>query len=339
MSKPSRRVARIAGTPADRPTTAGATPAGAAGGTTGATPAAGTTGSRPPGTRPPAGRTPGTRVGRRDRPRTGYSRRPFWERYRGPLITLAVVAAVALIGAFAIQSTTASSYACSTDWSPGATPSPDPSGSGRLGLVQPDMGREHSVGSPQRYTYCPPASGNHYNRQGLGPIEARLYGPDDPAGPQNWTHNLEHAALVLVYRCGEGDTGCDDATQAELRQLLTDFPDSPVCGVPPGGFGPVIARFDDMAWPFAAIVWGRVLPLETLDRDLVYRFWELEGERSPNMELACVPPSPSPSAPAVPSGSAEASPGASGAPSGSPDASGSAAESAPAGTSPSPAAS
>jgi hypothetical protein len=178
------------------------------------------------------------------------------------------------------------------------------------------MGRQHSVGSPQSYTYCPPASGNHHNRAGQGPIDPNHYGPDDFAEPAGWVHNLEHGAMVLLYRCQEGDPGCEDAAQEQIGDIVADFPNSPVCEVPRDRIGPVAARFDDMAWPYAALVWGRVLPLETLDKELIYRFFEQEGERT-NPEPQCLPASPSVSVPALPSVAPSASTSGSAAPSGS----------------------
>ena len=41
--------------------------------------------------------------------------------------------------------------------------------------------------------------------------------------------------------------------------------------MPKGIVGPVVARFDQMSTPFQAIVWGRVLPLETFDQAQVSR--------------------------------------------------------------------
>lgn len=284
MSKPSRRASRSA------PSVTGARDAGAQ------------RSSSP--TRPA-----GTRAGRRERPRTGYARQSFLERYRTPLIALAVVAVVGLIGMMAIQSASAKSYECTTGpWQPGATPPPEPAGTGDLGLVQPDMGRNHIASTPTRYTYCPPASGAHFNLVDRGPIEPRAYGPDDPVQPAGWIHNLEHGGLVLLYRGQENDPGLTEDVQDQLRTYFAAFPDSPICGIPGGSIGPVIARFDEMQWPFAALVWGRVLPLETIDTELINRFWAQHGERT-NPEAQCAQPTPSPasSGSAAPSGSAPAS--------------------------------
>ena len=166
------------------------------------------------------------------------------------------------------------------------------------------MGATHNVSQQQRYTYCPPASGPHYNQPGvLGPIQPRVYGPDDFTQPQGWVHNLEHGALVLLYKCPGG--ACDDAGQQQLRQFFQSFPNSPVCNIPPGQLSPVVARFDDMAWPYAAIVWDRVLPLQTLDTAAILDFYKTFGDRT-NPEVQCQPASPSagPAVSVAPSGSA-----------------------------------
>jgi hypothetical protein len=79
----------------------------------------------------------------------------------------------------------------------------------------------------------------------------------------------------------------------------------------------VIARFDDMKWPFAAVVWDRVLPLDQFDPAKVLAFYARYGERT-NPEKLCAAPSASPGpsgSEVAPSGSA--GPSASAVPSGS----------------------
>jgi hypothetical protein len=242
------------------------------------------------------------------------------QRHRGTLLTLAGGAAAVLVAGFVFLGATGKSYACSSQWQPEPTPSPSAGQSPRLGYVQPNMGRTHDDRRPQRYTYCPPATGTHINAAGRGPIEARLYGPEDRAEPNGWVHNLEHGGLVVLYKC-EGDA-CEEAGQQRLRELFDTFPASPICAVPKGQIAPVIARFDEMAWPYAALVWGRVLPLESFDATQILEFYRTEGERT-NPEPQCTPasPSPSPGASVGPSGSPGASASASPAASGSPAAS------------------
>jgi hypothetical protein len=250
-------------------------------------------------------------------------------------VTAGALAVVALIVAFVFVGASAKTYACSTIWQPEATPAPSAGASPRAGYLEPDMGRQHiRAGETTRYAYCPPASGDHHNAAGLGPIQARFYGPDELAPPQGWIHNLEHGGFVLLYRCQEGDP-CNDGTFEQLRQFVATFPDSPICALPKGQLSPVVARFDELTKPFAALVWGRVLPLDTLDSEAMLEFFRLEAERT-NPEKLCAAPSPPPSpapsagASASPSGSAAASPSA------SPDASSSASPAASSSPSPSP---
>ncbi len=74
--------------------------------------------------------------------------------------------------------------------------------------------------------------------------------------------------------------------------------------------GPIIARFDQMAWPYAALVWGLVLPLQSLDTDQINAFFAQQGERT-NPEPLCARPTPTPAPTATPGPSASTSPSAS----------------------------
>jgi len=223
-------------------------------------------------------------------------------------IAALAVAAVAI--GFVFLGATSPAYACSNIFNPSATPTVSPGSSTRLGFVEEDMGNSHTVNPPQSYLYCPPASGNHYNVQGLGPIQPRLYKPDDKIGPSNWVHNLEHGALVVLYR--NDSPGATSAGQQAFKQFYDTFPASPICKVAAGVISPVIARFDDMPHPYAALVWGRVLYMDTWDPDLVLRFYATESERLDANGQQVAPPekaycnvTPPPSS--APSGSAAAS--------------------------------
>jgi hypothetical protein len=271
LSKPSRRAARAA----DRSTRTGGSFAG----------------------------DPTTvRVGRRERPRTGYYRRSFFSRYRNWIVGVGGIAAAAVLFGFLFLGATSKTYACSNVWDPKPTASPSAGATPEIGYLQPDMGRLHNATDNQRYTNCPPASGPHYNaKPGVtGPIEPRVYGPDDFTEPQGWIHNMEHGALVLLYRC-DGDA-CSDTGQQRLKDFYQAFPPSPVCNVRGGVIGPVVARFDEMKWPYAAMVWDRVLPLQSLDTAQILAFWQQWGEKT-NPEPQCAQASPSPSGSPAPSGS------------------------------------
>ncbi len=244
------------------------------------------------GLRPTTGAVAGTRVGRRERSRP-VAGATFLERYRTAIIGVAVVAVIAVAGIGVFAASTQPVYACSTEWVPDPTPTPAASAPPQPGYAQPDMGQGHvSNGTTLTYTYCPPASGRHYNGTQTGPISARVYAPEDVVTPQGWIHNLEHGALIVLYR-GDGE-GATEAGQAAMRDFFESYPPSPVCGFQPGtSVGPVFARFDEMATPFAAMVWGRVLPLQTLDTEAILELDRTYGERT-NPESFCARPTPTP---------------------------------------------
>ncbi len=152
------------------------------------------------GTRPRVSTSPtGTaRVGRRERSRIGPKPSAL-QRYRGLLIGAGAIAVVALVGAALFAAASQPAFACSDVWEPSPTAEPAAGSSPQPGYVQPDMGNGHvAPGTPITFTYCPPASGRHYNASGQGPIQPRPYGPDDTVRPQGWVHNLEHGALVVL---------------------------------------------------------------------------------------------------------------------------------------------
>jgi hypothetical protein len=299
VSKRSRRArsaSQSVSEPGNRPANKPATPSG--------TPSAGAAGAaaaqastpRPTTTRPTS-----VRAGRRERARPYAQQKTFFERYRILVIGLVGVAALALITVWAFNSASAAAFTCSSEWVPQPTASPAPGASPQPGYHQEGMGNTHvgaGTGNPGdvTYTYCPPASGNHFVRG--GPITPGFYSPDDVPLPQGWVHNLEHGALVVLYRGGPGDPGLTPEVQQQMQAYFSGLGPSPVCGFPPTqeGAGVVIARFDQMATPFAALVWERALPLDTFDEDAISEFWDVWGERT-NPEQLCTPASPAPGSP------------------------------------------
>lgn len=224
----------------------------------------------------------------RSRPLAYEPEQSFLGRYRNVILGVGAVAVVLVVGGFVLFAANQPAYACETIWTPSAQEQPP---EGRLGATQSDMGRGHlDNGAAQRYPLCPPASGPHYN-QPAAPVASKFYGPGDKIIPQQYVHNLEHGALVVLYSCPEGD--CGDVDQDGLKAFVESFPNSPVCDIPPGGEWPVVSRFDDMPARYAAVLWGRVLYQDELDTDQILAFWQGEGERT-NPEPQCAPPSPSP---------------------------------------------
>ena len=242
------------------------------------------------------------RAGRRETSRYRAQEPTLLQKLRTPALVVIVIAAIGLIAVFAVTTAAQPAYACTTIDTVQAPVD------GELGQVQPDQGNQHvAVGDKVTYPICPPASGKHINNPPRGPIPPRFYGPDDQAVPNGWLHNLEHAGLVLLYSCDKG--ACDPAIQDQLKSVVNGFPNSPVCGTPPGVISPVIARFEQMPTEFAALVWDRVMYMDTLNIQQVDEFYTRYSERIQDGQFAA-PPEPQC---AVPSQSAppSASPGAS----------------------------
>jgi hypothetical protein len=265
---------------------------------------------------PPKGRS-GTRSGPGSR-RVPPPRRSFLERYRTRLLWAGLVVVVAVGAALVYVSFTQKGYVCLTQWTPPSPPSTTaPGATPHLGFFEDDMGRTHVVaGTKVKYTFCPPASGFHYAGVGIGPIAPKLYGPNDTTIPQNWIHNLEHGGLVVLYRCGSGDK-CDDAQQAAFQTFVSTFPNSPICNIPKGQISPVVTRFDDMQFPYAALVWDYVLPLDSFDANQILAFFAQNGERA-NPEPQCSQPTPTPGPTDTPAPTGTPAPAATPAPTSSP---------------------
>jgi uncharacterized protein DUF3105 len=330
VSKESRKSARAArasrrAAGSSRPAeggsgASGSTATSGAGSAPAGSPAAGSTARR-------SGSTAGSRAGRRERART-YRQPTFFERYRTAIISVVAIAIAAIGVGWIFLGSTAAAYTCGQEFNPSPTPTVEPGSSTRLGFVQDDMGRSHAVNQPQNYLYCPPASGSHYNAAGLGPIQPRVYKPEDKVGPPNWVHNLEHGGMVVLYR--NDSPGAKAAGQAAFKTFFDALPPSPICKLPTGAISPVIARFDQMPHLYAAIVWDRVLYLDTWDPSLVNRFYLEESERvDANGDLVAPPEQQcaAPSASVAPGASTDASVAPSTAPSEAPAATPSAAAS------------
>ena len=219
------------------------------------------------------------------------------ERYRGLLVGVGVAAIVVVVVGFLFLGASSPAYACTTVLQPAAPTTAAPGETPRLGQVTRDLGRNHAdTGSNVTYEFCPPTSGSHYNASRLGPIPALFYGKDDTTVPGGWIHNLEHGGMVVLYRCPEG---CGTDAQTSLAGLQQQLPASPLCGFPPGS-SVVVTRFDQLPTPYAAVVWGRVFFLDTLDVGAITTFYGQSADRAPEPQCQqAVPgytPSPGPSA-------------------------------------------
>lgn len=110
----------------------------------------------------------------------------------------------------------------------------------------------------------PPTSGRHTNGQSRygflgGPIVA-----------ESVVHNMEHGAVVIWYQPGDPDLAGD--VNALVRSL--------------GESCLVAGSYAPMSFEVAATVWGRVLPLERFDREVLLEFSrEYRGKKGPEAGL------------------------------------------------------
>jgi hypothetical protein len=172
---------------------------------------------------------------------------------------VAMLAVAGIAGAFLLTSrTSAQAYSCLSQLK-------NPAGlTGSDGFATDSLGQKHvGRGARVSYGFCPPTSGDHFNAPGNGPIQAGYYAPDQAVSPLGWVHNLEHGYVVAVYRCVNGTCPSGDDL-AKLQQFgATGIPTSTArCDGRPKI---VVARFDDMATPFAVLAWDRALMLDTID--------------------------------------------------------------------------
>ena len=256
-------------------------------------------------------RRPGDRA-RRDRARrsprsssAGDPRsRPFLERYRGRSWRPGLVAGLVLVGGFVFAAADLADLRLL-----------DPVQAQRHGR-RPRPGRRTTwAGSTSRparssrYTFCPPASGKHVNRSRPRPDPGPRLRPRRRRGsagldPQPRARRPRPA--LPLRRAAPATT----PARQPLKPFATDFPPSPICQPPAGrdraGRRPVRAD----AGAYAALVWDRVLYLDTLDTAAILRFYTRRKASAATRSRSAPAPSPSPSASpsAAPSASPEPSP-------------------------------
>ena len=135
-------------------------------------------------------------------------------------------------------------------------------------IAIPDEGGGHvAEGEGITYQRYPPASGKHYPVT----LQYGLYeGEDVPEG--YWVHNLEHGAIVILYKC---DQPCPDLVQS-LGDLLDSFPESKW-----GNRKIVIAPYSKMDAPIIAVAWDVQLPLDQFDPQALIDFYSRHVDQGP----------------------------------------------------------
>ena len=109
------------------------------------------------------------------------------------------------------------------------------------------------------YGELPPAGGPHnpcWDDYGIH---------DELLPPENWVHNLEHGAVVLLYECPEG---CD----AELSMLEAFVSERSWA---------LLTRFEGLTTRFAVVAWGYLLMTDELDLDGFEAFYDALAYHAP----------------------------------------------------------
>jgi hypothetical protein len=120
-----------------------------------------------------------------------------------------------------------------------------------------------AIGTHVDYDSNPPSSGPHY------PIWAAYQVWDTPVQREYYVHNLEHGAIVLLYKCADAG-GCPDVVDA-FKKTSDALPDDPLC------FGGVRVRTvitpDPLIdFPIAAAAWGWTYRAECIDLPSLIQF-------------------------------------------------------------------
>lgn len=135
-------------------------------------------------------------------------------------------------------------------------------------IAVPDEGRDHvAEGTDITYQHDPPASGPHYPVV----LQYGLYEGED-VSPGYWVHNLEHGAIVILYKC---DQPCPDLVKA-LGDMLDLFPMSKW-----NNRKIVIAPYSRMESPITAVAWDVQMPLSQFDEQALIDFYARHVDQGP----------------------------------------------------------
>lgn len=140
-----------------------------------------------------------------------------------------------------------------------------------------DYGTHVAEGSLITYDSRPPIGGPHYDRPypSYGIVEHSVL-------PGYWVHNLEHGAIVLLYRC---PTRCPDLV-TQIRSLYAQLKREQN-GL--GGEARLLALpYLDMDHRLAVVAWDHLLELDQFNQEAILRFYARHINRGPEcVNLTC----------------------------------------------------
>jgi hypothetical protein len=145
-----------------------------------------------------------------------------------------------------------------------ADPGPTPS---TPGVAVPNEGWAHvPEGSPTSYANNPPASGPHY------PVWLRYAEYTQVIARGYWVHNLEHGAVVFLYR--------PDAPGNVIPEITAAFrtlPSDPLCGHQRA----LLVPDPDLPWPAAVVAANFVLRADNTSAMVIHDFAVARRGRGP----------------------------------------------------------
>ena len=135
---------------------------------------------------------------------------------------------------------------------------------------EPSLFGHVEEGSPITYRSRPPIGGVHY-----ATWYPRYGVVEEPVLPGYWVHNLEHGAVVLLYKCPDA---CPDLL-AQLRGLYDNIPR----GQNQRHSAPrlLITPYSDQDNLLAIVAWGHKLELNSLDTPRLMDFYDRFVDRGP----------------------------------------------------------
>ena len=147
----------------------------------------------------------------------------------------------------------------------------NPPGSAALVAAVPIQASTHvPVGSQIAYQQQPSTSGPHY------PVTADNGIYTDVVPEAYWVHNLEHGAIVALYRRPTGQEQCPDVSN-RLQTLMEAAPPSERWGV----VKMVGSQYPALTTPYALLAWGRIMPLDEYNQDRMLEFHRQYVDKGP----------------------------------------------------------
>jgi Protein of unknown function (DUF3105) len=120
-----------------------------------------------------------------------------------------------------------------------------------------------AIGTHVQYDSNPPSSGPHY------PVWAAFQTWATPLQREYYVHDMEHGAVVLLYKC-DADGGCPDVV-AGLEAVRAALPDDPLCDKSVR-VRVVITPDPLLDVPIAAAAWGWTYKAQCLDAPSLTQF-------------------------------------------------------------------